>query len=252
MAKGYSVFSLLRHALKPDTPWGLAWEKPTPKSSYDVIIIGGGGHGLATAYYLAKNHGITNVAVLEKGYIGSGNVGRNTTIMRSNYMIDGNTPVLRALAEAVGRPVARPELQLHGLAARAGGAGGEFPASWTCWPGAATSCASTASTPNCWTAARCRSCCPISTIRRRRASPSGAASIQPRAGTVRHDAVAWGYARAASQLGVHIIENCEVTGIHHGRQGPCRGRRDHARAHQCRQGRDRGGGPHLGVAAWPA
>ena len=91
MAQRYSAFALARHALDPDLPWPRAWRSPAPKASYDAVIIGGGGHGLATAYYLAANHGITNVAVIERGYIGSGNVGRNTTIVRSNYMIDGNT-----------------------------------------------------------------------------------------------------------------------------------------------------------------
>jgi methylglutamate dehydrogenase subunit A len=83
----YSLFSLLRHALNGNKDWKPAWRKPDPKPSYDVIVIGGGGHGLATAYYLAKEHGVTNVAVLEKGYLGSGNVGRNTTIVRSNYLL---------------------------------------------------------------------------------------------------------------------------------------------------------------------
>ena len=87
----YSAFALARHALSGHEHWPRAWRAPEPRKSYDVVIIGGGGHGLATAYYLAKNHGIRNVAVLEKGYIGSGNVGRNTTLIRSNYMIDGNT-----------------------------------------------------------------------------------------------------------------------------------------------------------------
>ena len=87
----YSAFSLFKEALRGNKNWSRAWRDATPKAAYDVIIIGGGGHGLATAYYLAKNHGITNVAVIEKGYIGGGNTGRNTTIVRSNYMIDGNT-----------------------------------------------------------------------------------------------------------------------------------------------------------------
>src|SRR3982751_6713541 len=88
----YSVFSLLREALRGHTGWTPAWRKAEPKAQYDVVIVGGGGHGLATAYYLAKEHGITNVAVLEKGCIGSGNAGRNTTIIRSNYLLPGNEP----------------------------------------------------------------------------------------------------------------------------------------------------------------
>src|SRR5215469_17628225 len=91
LASHYSAFALARHALDPHLPWPRAWRSPAPKSSYDAIVIGGAGHGLAAAYYLAANHGMTNVAVLEKSYIGSGNIGRNTTIVRSNYMIDGNT-----------------------------------------------------------------------------------------------------------------------------------------------------------------
>lgn len=87
----YSVFSLLRHAATGNRGWQRAWRAATPKSAYDVVIIGGGGHGLATAFYLAENHGVRNVAVLEKSYIGGGNVGRNTTVIRSNYLLDGNT-----------------------------------------------------------------------------------------------------------------------------------------------------------------
>ncbi|MBU2486895.1 MAG: FAD-dependent oxidoreductase, partial [Alphaproteobacteria bacterium] len=88
----YSAFSIFKQGLSGNRGWQPAWREPEPKSHYDVIIVGGGGHGLATAYYLAKNHGITNVAVLEKGYLGSGNVGRNTTIVRANYLLEGNEP----------------------------------------------------------------------------------------------------------------------------------------------------------------
>ena len=114
----YSAFSLLRNALTGNRDWKPAWRKPEPKPAYDVIIIGGGGHGLSTAYYLAKEHGITNVAVVEKGWLGSGNVGRNTTIVRSNYLLPENHPLLRAFDEAVGEPLPRAELQRHVLAAR--------------------------------------------------------------------------------------------------------------------------------------
>ncbi|HBF30814.1 FAD-dependent oxidoreductase, partial [Rhizobium sp.] len=88
----YSVFALAKQALQGNRHWAPMWREPEPKPHYDVIIVGGGGHGLATAYYLAKEHGITNVAVLEKSYLGSGNVGRNTTIIRSNYLLEGNLP----------------------------------------------------------------------------------------------------------------------------------------------------------------
>src|SRR5678815_1292428 len=90
MKQAYSIFTLVRNALNYHQDWQEAWRSPELKREYDVLIIGGGGHGLATAYYLAKEHGITNVAVLEKGYIGSGNAGRNTTIIRSNYLLPGN------------------------------------------------------------------------------------------------------------------------------------------------------------------
>ena len=88
----YNVFSLLKNSLSGHKNWQPAWREPEPKKEYDIVIVGGGGHGLATAYYLAKEHGLTNVAVLEKGWLGSGNIGRNTTIIRSNYLLPGNNP----------------------------------------------------------------------------------------------------------------------------------------------------------------
>ncbi|MBK8770992.1 MAG: sarcosine oxidase subunit beta family protein [Rhizobiales bacterium] len=212
MAKGYSVFSLLKHALKPDLPWGQAWEKPTPRSSYDVVIIGGGGHGLATAYYLAKNHGITNVAVLERSYIGSGNVGRNTTLIRSNYVIDGNTQFFEhsmKLWEGLSHdlnyncmvsqrgqivlavsPVQMDVFARRGNIMRLNGIDAEL-----------------------LDRGEVQKLLPYLDYSKDARFPIWGAIHQARAGTVRHDAVAWGYARAASQLGVHVIENCEVTGM---------------------------------------
>jgi hypothetical protein len=129
--------------------WKPAWRKPDPKPSYDVIIVGGGGHGLSTAYYLAKEHGITNVAVLEKGYLGSGNVGRNTTIVRSNYLLPGTTRFYEHVDEAVGGSGAGPELQCHVLAARRATSPFTRCAARCDYAGAATPCAMRASTPNC-------------------------------------------------------------------------------------------------------
>jgi heterotetrameric sarcosine oxidase beta subunit len=212
MAKGYSIFSLARHALRPSEPWPEAWAKPEPKSSYDVVLIGGGGHGLATAYYLAKNHGLRNIAVLEKSYIGSGNVGRNTTIIRSNYMIGGNTNFFEfslkqweglsheldfnAMVSHRGQVVLAVSpiqmdvfarrgniMRLHGIDAELLDRG------------------------------EVMELLPYLDYSKDARWPIWGAIHQPRAGTARHDAVAWGYARAASDYGVHIIENCEVTGI---------------------------------------
>jgi methylglutamate dehydrogenase subunit A len=212
MAKGYSIFSVLKHALKPDSPWPQAWEKPQLKSSYDVVIIGGGGHGLATAYYLAKNHGITNVAVLERNYIGSGNVGRNTTIIRSNYMIGGNTAFFefslklweglshelnyncmvshRGQVVVAVSPVQLDQFARRGNIMRLNGIDAEL-----------------------LDRGEVMKLLPYLDYSKDARWPVWGALHQPRAGTARHDAVAWGYARAASQLGVHVIENCEVTGM---------------------------------------
>jgi sarcosine oxidase subunit beta len=207
----YSIFSLARQALSGHRGWTPAWRDPEPKSAYDVIVIGGGGHGLATAYYLAKVHGITNVAVLEKGYIGSGNAGRNTTIIRSNYLLPGNNPFYelsmklwegleqdlnynamvsqRGVLNLFHSDAQRDAAARRGTAMRMHGVDAEL-----------------------LDAAGVRRMLPFLDFENAR-FPIYGGLLQPRGGTARHDAVVWGYARGASDRGVDIIQNCEVTGL---------------------------------------
>ena len=123
----FSFATLVRNALTGNGDWPEQWRSPEPKAAYDAVIVGGGGHGLATAYYLAKEHGMQNIAVLEKGWLGGGNTGRNTTIIRSNYLWEESAGALRARAEAVGGPVAGAQLQRHVLPARRHDAGAQRP-----------------------------------------------------------------------------------------------------------------------------
>jgi sarcosine oxidase subunit beta len=208
---GYSAFRILREALRGNTGWRPAWRDPAPQPDYDVIIVGGGGHGLATAHYLARDHGPLRIAVLEKGWIGGGNVGRNTTIIRSNYLLPGNEPfyelslklwegleqdvnfnamvsqrgVLNLSHTDAQRDAQRRRgnaMRLHGVDAElldARGVRAMYP--WLNFDDARF--------------------------------PIKGGLLQRRGGTVRHDAVAWGYARAADRRGVDIIQNCAVTGF---------------------------------------
>jgi sarcosine oxidase subunit beta len=212
MGSRYSIFSLARHALGGHRSWPPAWRSPEPKAAYDVVIVGGGGHGLAAAYYLAKNHGMTKVAVLEKGWLGGGNTARNTTIVRSDYLLPENADFMEfslKLWEGLARELnfnlmlsqrgyidlAHSDAQLEhfirrGNAMRLRGIDARLldrAALMAVVPGL-----------DCRPDAR---------------YPVVGGLMQERGGTARHDAVAWSYARAADARGVDIVQNCEVTGI---------------------------------------
>ncbi len=208
----YSILSLARNALSYHERWPLAWKSPRPKRRYDAVIVGGGGHGLATAYYLAKEHRLTNVAVLEKGYLGGGNTGRNTTIVRSNYHLDPNAHFYefslklweslsqelnfnvmysaRGVLNLVHSPADMDAAMRRGNAMRLNGIDATF----------LSRDEIARRIPNL-------DCSPEARF------PIHGGLLQPRGGTVRHDAVAWGYARGADARGVDIIQQCEVTAI---------------------------------------
>ena len=208
----YSIFSLARNALGYHRNWPRAWRSPEPRPSYDIAIVGGGGHGLATAYYLSTEHGLSNIAVLEKGWLGGGNTGRNTTIIRSNYLWDESAHLYEKslqLYEGLSRELnfnimlsqrgvlnlAHNEHDLKELsrrvrAIRLNGIDSE----------ALDPAGVKAEVPIINTSPDVR-------------YPILGASIQRRGGVARHDAVAWGFARAADARGVDIVQNCEVTGI---------------------------------------
>ena len=208
----YSIFSLARNALSHHERWPAAWRSPEPKQSYEIVIVGGGGHGLATAYYLAALHGIRDVAVLEKGWLGGGNTGRNTTIIRSNYLRDESAHLYEhslKLYEGLSRElnfnvmlsqrgVLNLAHNLHDLrelsrrvnAIRLNGIDSEV-----------------------LTPAQIKAMVPILDTSPNVRYPVLGASLQRRGGVARHDAVAWGFARGADARGVDVIQNCEVTGI---------------------------------------
>ena len=210
--KKYSVFSLIKNSFTYHENWQPAWRSPEPKKEYDAIIIGGGGHGLTTAYYLAKNHGITNIAIIEKGWIGGGNTGRNTTIIRSNYLWDQSAALYEhalKLWEGMSqelnynvmfsqRGVMNVAHNLHDVR--------ELKRRWH---------ANRLNDIDCeWlNTKQVKEFCPVINTSPNIRYPVMGATLQRRGGTARHDAVAWGYARGADAMGVDIIQNCEVTNI---------------------------------------
>lgn len=216
----YSALRIFQQGLTGNKGWKAVWRQPNPQKHYDVVIVGGGGHGLATAHYLSKVFGIRNVAVLEKGWLGSGNIGRNTTIIRSNYLLAGNTPFYefsmklwegleqdlnynamvsqRGILNLCHNDAQRDAYARRGNAMLMAGADAEL-----------------------LDRDAVRDMCPFLELENSR-FPIIGGLWQPRAGTVRHDAVAWGYARSADRRGVDIIQNCEVTGFQI-ENGVCKG-----------------------------
>ena len=208
----YSIFSLARNALSDHKNWREVWRSPEPKPHYDVIIIGGGGHGLATAYYLAKEHGITNVAVIEKGWLGGGNTGRNTTIVRSNYMLEGNAHFYELslkLWEGMSQDLNyNIMLSQRGVLNLAHSLGDVRDTKRRVYANKLNGIDSEYIGPE-----EIRELVPIINLDPNIRYPVLGSSLQRRGGTARHDAVAWGLARAADARGVDIIQNCEVTGF---------------------------------------
>ena len=208
----FSAFSLLRQAIGGHRGWDRQWRAPEPKAAYDAVVVGAGGHGLATAYYLAKEHGLTNIAVLEKGWLGGGNTGRNTTIIRSNYLFDESAALYdhavklwEGLSQELNYNVMFSQrgvmmlahtvhdiqvFKRHVHANRLNGVDNEW-----------------------LTPEQAKAFCPPLNLDSGMRYPILGAALQRRGGVARHDAVAWGYARGADAMGVDIIQNCEVTGI---------------------------------------
>ena len=210
--KKYSVFSLIKNALSHHQNWDVAWRDPEPKKEYEVLIVGGGGHGLATAYYLAKNFNIRNVAILEKGWIGGGNVGRNTTILRSNYMYNANNlfyeegmKMWRNLSQELNYNVMYSPRNILNLA--------HSDTQMNAYSRRGNSMRLNGIDAQLLYREDIKKIIPFADFSANCRFPIFGALRQPAGGTARHDAVAWGYARGADDLGVDIVQNCEVTGF---------------------------------------
>ncbi|HRK23425.1 MAG TPA: sarcosine oxidase subunit beta family protein [Beijerinckiaceae bacterium] len=218
----FSALSVLRQGLKKNAGWPAQWRSPEPKSAYDAVIVGAGGHGLATAYYLAREHGLANIAVVEKGWLGGGNTGRNTTVVRSNYLWEESEALYehamklwQGLSHELNYNVMYSPrgvmmlaqthhdvqvLKRHVHANRLAGIDNEW-----------------------LTPEQAKDFCPLLNISGDLRYPVLGATLQRRGGTARHDAVAWGYARAADRLGVDILERCQVLGIRRDAAGAATG-----------------------------
>lgn len=212
MTRHYSLLNVIKEGLRGQKGWAPLWRSPTPQPEYDIVIVGGGGHGLATAYYLAKNHGAKKIAVIEKGWLGGGNTGRNTTVIRSNYFYPESTDLYDLsvrLYEGLSRDInynvmfsqrgmmvlSHSEAEME-IAART-----------------VNAMQLNGADAHLLDAKDVQKKAPVLNYRDDARYPIHGAIFQPRGGTGRHDAVAWGYARAADRLGVDIIQNCEVIGF---------------------------------------